>query len=103
MLICFGENTLTVKIESLFVASYENALELNADETKREFMFRPQNAGQNNNNKTPQTFENVARLIHLGATVTNQNCNEGETESCLNSRHAGYHSVRNLSSSCLVF
>jgi len=52
MLIYFRENTHTVNIESLFVVIKETGLELNAEEIKREFMSRPQNAGRNNNKNT---------------------------------------------------
>ena len=61
MLIYFGENTLTINTESSFVASKESGLELNAEKTRREFMSRPQNAGQNNNNKTSKTFDKQER------------------------------------------
>jgi hypothetical protein len=84
-----GEGMHIMIAEDLLVAIRETGLELNADGTKRMFMSYQQNAGKNHNTKSSnKTFETVARLTHLGVTLTNQNCTDEGTDSRSNSGNA---------------
>jgi hypothetical protein len=52
------------------------------------------NSGQNQNTRiASESFENVAKFKHAGATLTNQNDIHYEIKSRLNSGNACYHSV----------
>jgi hypothetical protein len=60
-----------------------------------------QNAGQNCNIKTDKFFQSVAKFKYLGTGLTNQNCIHEEITVILTARHACYHLLQNLLSSCL--
>jgi hypothetical protein len=50
------------------------------------FIYRHQNAGQNyNTNKGIKSFENVAKFVYVGTTLTHRNCVQEEIKSGLNS------------------
>ena len=49
------------------------------------------------------TFERVEEFKYLGTTLINQNSIPEETKSRLRSGNACYHSVKNLSSSRLLY
>jgi hypothetical protein len=58
--------------------------------------------GQNRDIKIAnRSSENVLQFKYLGTTVTNQNLIQEEIKRRLNSGNTCYHSVQNLSSSCL--
>jgi hypothetical protein len=84
-------------------ASKETGLEVNSEKTKYMFMSRHQTAGHSNYMKVAnKSFEKVAKIKYLGATLMDQNCIHEEIRSRLNSGNACYHAVQNLSSSHLV-
>jgi hypothetical protein len=100
-----GDNIDTIKqnIQTLFDASKEVGLEVNAEKTKYMLLSPHQNAGQNHNLKIgDRSFENVAEFKYWGTTVTNQNLIQEETKRKLNSDNTSYHSVQNLLSSHLL-
>jgi hypothetical protein len=67
------------------------------------FMSRHQTAGQSNYIRVAnKSFEKVAKVKYLGATLTDQNCIHEEIRSRLNSGNACYHAVQILLSSCLL-
>jgi hypothetical protein len=100
-----GDNTDTIKknTEYLIDASRETGLEINVEKTKYMLLSRHQNVAQNRHIKIAnRSFENVLQFKYLGTTVTNQNLIQEEIKRRLNSGNACYHSVQNLSSSCLL-
>jgi hypothetical protein len=67
------------------------------------FMSRHQTAGQSNYIRIAnKSFERVAKLKYMGATLTDQNCIHEEIRSRLNSGNACFHAVQNLLSSRLL-
>jgi hypothetical protein len=71
--------------------------------SKYMFMSRHQTAGHSNYIRVAnKSFEKVAKLKYLGATLTDQNCIREEIRSSLNSGNACYHAVQNLLSSHLL-
>jgi len=71
-----GRSIHTVKknTEALLVASKENGLEVNADNTMYLVISRDQNAGQSRNTKTDNSsFKRVEQFKYFGTTLTNQN------------------------------
>jgi hypothetical protein len=66
-------------------------------------MYRHQNAGQNHDIKTGNSFfENMAQFRYLGTAVSDQNLIHERIKSRLNSGNACYSSFQNLLSSCLL-
>jgi uncharacterized membrane protein len=47
-------------------------------------------------------LEMMEKFRYFGTTLTNQNSNQEEIKTRLKSRNTFYHSVQNLSSSCLL-
>jgi hypothetical protein len=75
-------NTLKENTETLFVASREGGLEINAEKTKYMIMSRHQNSGQNQNTMIAnESFENVEKFKYLGTTLTNQNDSHDDIKS----------------------
>jgi hypothetical protein len=66
-------------------------------------MSRHRNSGQNQNIRIAnESFENVAKFIYFGTTLTNKNDIHDEIKSRLNSGNACYYSVQNLLSSRVI-
>jgi hypothetical protein len=100
-----GDNTDAIKknTETLIDANKEAGLEINIEKTKCMLLYNYQNAGQNHDIKTAnRLFENVSQFKKLATTVTNQSLIQEEIKRKLDSGNARCHSVRNLSSSCLL-
>jgi phosphoglycerate-specific signal transduction histidine kinase len=100
-----GDNINIIKknAEALLDASKEVDLEVNSKKTKYMFMCRQQTAGLSNYIRVANTsFEKVAKVKYLGATLTYQNCIHEEIRSRLNSENACYHAVHNVLSSRLL-
>jgi hypothetical protein len=96
-------NTIKENTKSLLEASRDVGLEINAEKTKYVIMSRHQNSGQNQNIRIAnESFENVAKIRHLGTILTNQNDIHDEIKIRLNSGNACYHSAQNLLSSRLI-
>jgi hypothetical protein len=102
-----GENMDTIQknTKTLFLldASKEVDLEVDPEKTKYMLVSRCQKAGQRQSIKTANpSFEDVAKFIYLGTTLTDQNCVDERIKSRLNSGNACYHSVQSLLSSRLL-
>jgi hypothetical protein len=81
----------------------EVGLEVNTEKTKYMLLSCHQNGGQNDGIKTAKrSSENEAQLKYLGMRVTHQNLIQVEIKRRLNLGNACYHSLQNLSSSCLL-
>jgi len=81
-----GGSVHTVKenAEALVVATKENGLEVNVDETKYMIMSQDQNAAQSRSMKTDNSsIERVEEFKYLGTTLTNQNSIQEEIKSRL--------------------
>jgi hypothetical protein len=76
---------------------------VNSEKTKHMFMSCHQTVGQSNYIRVAnKSFQKVAKLKHLGSTLTDQNCIHEEIRSRLNLGNACYHAVQNLLSSRLL-
>jgi hypothetical protein len=76
-------------IETLTDASKEVCLEVNTEKTNHMVLSGHQTEGQNRDIKIGnRSFENVAQVIYLGTTITNQNLIEEEIKGRLNSGNA---------------
>jgi hypothetical protein len=92
-------NTIKENTETLLDASSE----INAEKTQYMIMSPHPNSGQNQNIRIAnEPFENVAKFIYLGTTVTNQNDIHDEIKSRFNSNNACYYSLQNLMSSRFI-
>ena len=89
-------------INASVVASKENGVKVNADKTKHMVIFRDQSAGRNHFIKTDSSIDRLEQFKYFATTPTNQNSIQEEIKSRLKSGNGRYHSVQNLSSSCLV-
>jgi hypothetical protein len=68
-LLGYSINTIQENTETLFEASKDIGLEINAEKTKYMIMFRHPNSGQNQNIRIAnESFENVAKFKHFGMT-----------------------------------
>jgi hypothetical protein len=84
------------------VASKENGLEVNANETKYMVTSRHKNAGRSQDIKTDSSsFERVEQFKYLRKIITYISIQE-EIKSRLKSGNACYYSVQNLLSSSLL-
>jgi hypothetical protein len=100
-----GDNIDTIKKRgrTLIDASKEFGLEGTTEKTEYLLLYHQQNAGKNRDIKMANTsFENVAQLRYFRTTITNQNLIHEDFKRRLNLSNACYHSVQNLSSSCLL-
>ena len=89
--------------ETLVLASKENGLDVNADETKYMVMPRQQGAGRRHITKTDNiSFERLGHFKYLGTTLKYQNSTQEEIKSRLKSGNACYHLVHKLLSSNLL-
>jgi hypothetical protein len=96
-------NTIKENSETLLEASGDNGLEINAEKTRYMIMSRYPNSGHKQNiSLANESFEDVAKLEYLGATLKNQNDIFDEVKNKLNSGNACYHSVQNLLSFRLI-
>jgi hypothetical protein len=87
----------------LVFAGKETGLEVNADKTKYMVMSRDQNAGRSHNIKIDnRPFERVEEFKYCETNLKHQNSIQEEIKIRLKSTNACYHSVQNLSSSCLL-
>jgi hypothetical protein len=60
-------------------------------------------AGQNHSIKIAnRSFEGLAKIIHLGTTLTDQNCMQEEIKGRLNLVNACYHSVQSCHLACCL-
>jgi len=89
--------------EPLVVASKENGIEVNADNTTYMVMSRDQIAGRSQNMEIKNSsFETVEQFRYMGTTLANQNSIQGEIKSRLRSGKACYHLFHNILSCSLL-
>jgi hypothetical protein len=83
--------------EALLEASREDGLEVNTMKIKRMLVSRHKNVGQNQSLMSPnKSFESVAKLKYLWASVRNQSSIREKIKSRLDSENACYHSIQSL-------
>jgi hypothetical protein len=100
-----GENIYAIQKNktALLDASKEVGLEVKPEKTRYYMSMSSQKAGQRHNIKIANSsFEGVAKLKYVGATLTYQNCINEEIKTGLNSRNACNHSVQSILSSRLL-
>jgi hypothetical protein len=96
-------NTIKENTKTLLEASRDVGLEINAEKTKYMIVSHHPNSEQNQNIRIAnESFENVEKCKYLGTILKNLNNIHDKIKSRLNSGNACYHSVHNLSSSCLI-
>jgi hypothetical protein len=97
-----GHNTKQKSTEALLHAGKEVRLEFNSEKNKYMLISRKKVGQMDGIKIANRSFEGVAKFIHLGTTVTDQNCMHEEIKSRLNSGNACYRSVQSLLSSRLL-
>jgi len=90
-------------LEASLVPSKEAGQEVSALQAKYLTMCREQNSGHNRKIKiSNKSFENLAKFMYFGTTITHRNCKHKEIKSTLNSGNVCSHSVQNLLYSSLL-
>ena len=90
-------------VEASLVPSKEAGQEVSALQAKYLTMYREQNSGYNRKIKIGnKSFENLAKFMYFGTTITHRNCKHEEIKSTLYSGNVCCHSVQNLLSSSLL-
>jgi hypothetical protein len=96
-------NAIKENTETLLEASKDIGLEINAEKTKVYDHVSPSEIRKKLILRiASESFENVAKFVYLGMTLTNQNGTHDEIKSRLNSGNACYYSVQNHLSSRFI-
>ena len=78
------------------LASKENDLGGNVENTKYMFLSHEQNAGEDHNTHQNKSYGRVAKFTRFGTTLKIQSCICEETKRSLNSENACYHLVHSV-------